>query len=241
MTTPEQPTPEQPPARPEEVHSAEATVEAVIRHRLAELLGGWYGSIETALPTVAFVVVWLIRDEVRPALLAAAGIVLVLLAIRLRVGGSFRFVGTAVVATAVAAFFALRSGEAQDAFLPGILTSAAYGVGALVSILARWPLVGFLVAAAEPDYTEHPTRWRHDRSLVRVCSRLTWVLVALFAARVAIMLPLYLAGEVAWLGVAKIALGWPAYLVAIFVMGLLLATGRTPRTSPEPASDTPRS
>ena len=54
--------------------------------------------------------------------------------------------------------------------------------------------------------------------------------VALFALRVAVMLPLYLAGEVALLGVAKIGLGWPAYLLAVVVMGWLLATGRTPQT-----------
>ena len=52
----------------------------------------------------------------------------------------------------------------------------------------------------------------------------------LAALRVAVMLPLYLAGEVALLGVAKIGLGWPAYLLAIVVMGWLLATGRTPQT-----------
>jgi len=208
---------------------AEETVEAVIRQRLAEVLGGWYGSIETALPTVAFVVVWLLREEVRPALLAAGAVTVILLGIRLAVGGSVRFVLTSVVATALAAFFALRSGRAEDAFLPGILTSAAYGVGALVSIVARWPLVGFLVATGDPDYARQPTRWHQDSALVRVCSRLTWVLVALFTVRVAIMLPLYLAGEVAWLGVAKVALGWPAYLLAVVVMGGLLAAGHTPQ------------
>ena len=57
---------------------------------------------------------------------------------------------------------------------------------------------------------------------------MTWVLVGLFALRVGIMLPLYLAGEVAWLGVTKIALSWPAYLVAVLIMGAMLATGRTP-------------
>ena len=31
------------------------TVEALIRHRLSTALGGWRGSIETALPTVVFV------------------------------------------------------------------------------------------------------------------------------------------------------------------------------------------
>ncbi len=209
---------------------AEATVEQVIRRRISDALGGWYGSLETALPTVAFVVTWLLLDSVRTAVVAAAALLVVLAVVRQLVGGSWRFLGSAVVATALAAFFALRSGQAEDAFLPGILTSALYAVGGLVSILTRWPLVGFVVALGDPDYVERPTAWRRDRGLVAVCSRLTWVLVALFVVRVAIMLPLYLAGEVAWLGVAKIALGWPAYLLAVVVMGAMLATGRTART-----------
>lgn len=208
--------------------AAEETVEAVIRTRLKEALGGWYGSLETALPTVAFVVVWLVRSEVRPALIGAGAITLILLGIRLYVGGSVRFVLTSIFATAIAAFFALRSGRAEDAFLPGILTSGAYAVGTLISILVRWPLLGFLVAVGDPDYAKDPAGWREDRSLVRVCSRLTWVLVALFAVRLAIMLPLYLASEVAWLGVAKVVLGWPLYLLAVLIMGVLLTLGRTP-------------
>ena len=208
----------------------EATVEQVIRQRIGDALGGWYGSLETALPTVAFVVTWLVVDEVPTAVWGAAAVLLLLGGIRLMVGGSWRFLASAVLATALAAFFALRSGQAEDAFLPGILLSGLYLVGALVSILARWPLVGFIVGIGDPDYAQDPTAWRRDRGLVRVASRLTWVLVGLFALRVAVMLPLYLAGEVALLGVAKIGLGWPAYLLAIVVMGWLLATGRTPQT-----------
>lgn len=210
------------------------TVEAVIRHRVSEVLGGWYGSVETAAPTVAFVLVWLLRDDVRGALLAAAAVTILLLGVRLALGGPVRYVLSSVLATALAAFFALRSGRAEDAFLPGILASAAYLVAALVSVAARWPLVGFVVGAGDPAFAEDPTAWRRDRQLVRVCSRLTWVLVGLFAVRLAVMVPLYLAGEVAWLGVAKIALGWPLYLLAIVVMGLMLATGHTPVTRPGP-------
>ena len=213
--------------------TAEHTVEQVIRARVSAALGGWYGSLETALPTIAFVVTWLVTKDVRTAVLAAGGLLVVLAIVRQLVGGSWRYLGSAVVATALAAFFALRSGQAEDAFLPGIITSAAYGVGALVSILVRWPLVGFIVGMGDPNYLEQPTAWRKDAGLVRVVSRLTWVLVALFAIRVAIMLPLYLAGEVAWLGVAKIALGWPAYLLAIVVMGMMLAAGHTPQTDDE--------
>lgn len=218
--------------------TTEATVEDIIRSRISDALGGWYGSLETALPTVAFVVTWLLLDDVRNAVIAAAAVLTVLAVVRvLVVKGSLRFLLSAVIATAIAAFFALRSGQAEDAFLPGILTSGAYAVGGLVSILTRWPLVGFIVAIGDPDYAERPTAWRRDAALVRVCSRLTWVLVALFVIRVAIMLPLYLAGEVAWLGVAKIGLGWPAYLLAIVVMATMLATGRTRQTDDGGADD----
>lgn len=219
---------------------AEATVEQVIRRRISDALGGWYGSLETALPTVAFVVTWLVVDSVRTAVVAAAALLVVLALVRQLVGGSWRFLASAVLATALAAFFALRSGQAQDAFLPGIVTSALYAVGGVVSILTRWPLVGFVVALGDPDYAQRPTAWRGDRGLVAVCSRLTWVLVALFVVRVAVMLPLYLAGEVAWLGVAKIGLGWPAYLLAVVVMGAMLATGRTAQTDDGPDDVTER-
>ena len=67
--------------------------------------------------------------------------------------------------------------------------------------------------------------------MVAVCSRLTLVLVALYAMRVAIMVPLYLAGNIAALGVAKIVLGWPLWIAAVAVMGLLLVRGSRPRRS----------
>jgi Protein of unknown function (DUF3159) len=210
------------------------TVEAVIRHRLSAALGGWRGSVETALPTVAFVVVWTWRHDVRTALVAAAGVVVVLALFCLVQRQSLRFVGSAAIATAIAAFFALRSGRAQDAFLPGILTSAAWGVGSLLSVVARWPLVGFMVGAGDPRLAEDPFGWRRDAGLVRVCQRLTLVLVALYAVRVALMLPMYLAGEVAMLGVAKVVLGWPLWLAAVAVMGAMLVRGQTPQQVPAP-------
>jgi hypothetical protein len=203
------------------------TVEEVIRARLSAALGGIRGSVETALPTVAFVGAWVWRHDVTTAVAASAVVVLVLLVSRLVARQTTRYVLSAVAATAVAAFFALRSGRAQDAFLPGILTSAAWGAAALVSVLARWPVVGFVVAAGDPQMADDPFGWRRDRGLVRVCQRLTMVLVGLYALRVAVMLPMYLAGEVTLLGIAKIVLGWPAYLAAVAVMGLVLMRGRT--------------
>lgn len=218
------------------------TVESLIRERLSSALGGARGSFETALPTIAFVAAWVWRHDVMIAVVASAAVVLVLLVVRLATRQTPRYVLSAVVATAFAAFFALRTGKAEAAFLPGILTSAAWGVGSLISVLARWPIVGFMVAAADPRLSQEPasfaplSSWRRDRGLVVVCQRLTMVLVVLYAVRVAVMYPMYLAGQVALLGVAKIALGWPAYLCALAVMGMILVRGKTSLATAEPQS-----
>ena len=207
---------------------AAETVEALIRHRLAVALGGWRGSLETALPTVVFVALWSWRQDVMLAAGAALVVALVLAAIRLVQRSSLTHVLGAVFATAIAAFFAVRSGRAEAAFLPGILTNAGFLVATLVSILTRWPAVGFLVGAGDPRAQEDPFAWRRDRGMVRVCSRLTWVLVGTYAVRLSIMVPLYLAAEVAWLGAAKILLGWPLWVASIALMGWLLLAGHTP-------------
>jgi hypothetical protein len=213
------------------------TVEEVIRHRLSTALGGWRGSIEAALPMVAFVVVWTWQKDVMTAVVTAGVVTAVLAVVAVFQRQSLQFILSAVFATAVAAFFALRSGRAEDAFLPGILTSAAWGVGTLVSVLVRWPVVGFMVGVGDPRMAEDPFAWRRDPGLVRVCQRLTMVLVALYAVRLTIMLPLYFAGQVAWLGVAKVALGWPAWVAAVAVMGWMLLRGQTPQVVPAPDSE----
>lgn len=215
------------------------SVEALIRHRLAVALGGWRGSVETALPTVVFVVTWSVRDhDVRTAAVAAVAVALVLAAVRVVQRSSLQHVLGALVATGIAAFVAVRSGRAEDAFLPGILTSGVFLVGTLASILTRWPVVGFLVGAGDPRAAEDPFGWRRDSGMVRVCSRLTWVLVALYVVRLAIMVPLYLDSQVALLGVAKVALGWPLWVAGLAVMGWMLVSGHTPlEAGQEPATE----
>ncbi len=208
---------------------APTTVEELIRHRLSAAVGGLRGSLETALPMVGFVVVWSITKD-RDLALGVTVVLTVLLGLaRLVQRQTLQYVLTSVFASAIAVFFALRSGQAEDAFLPGILTSLGWLVGSLVSVLVRWPVVGFLVGAADPAAAEgDPFRWRRNAAAVSVCNRLTLVLVAMYAIRVAIMGPLYLAGNVAALAVCKVVLGWPLWAGAVAVMGALLLKGRTP-------------
>jgi hypothetical protein len=219
-----------------------STVEELVRSRLAQQIGGPRGSLEAAVPTIVFVTLWSTRHDFALAVWVTVAVVAVLLVARLVQRQTPRFVLSSLVAVAIAAYFVHRTGRAQDAFLPGILYSIGVGVLTLLSVVTRWPLVGFIVGAAEDP--EDPLAWHRDRGIVRLCQRLTWVLVGLYVVRVAIMLPLYLADRVAALSVAKVALGWPLYAVAIGVMGLILVRGRTPLSDAtsavtDPVSPTP--
>jgi hypothetical protein len=208
------------------------TVEEVVRHRLAEGVGGLRGSIEAALPTVCFIIGWTATKRLPVSLAAAAGCVLLALVVRLVQRQTPKYALSSLFALGLAAFFALRSGRAEDAFLPGILYSCAMLAVSLVSVVTRWPMVGFVVGAAHP---EDPLAWRRHGGIVRLCQRLTLVLAGLYAVRAGVMLPLYLAGQVALLGVAKIVLGWPLYLAAVAAVGAILLRGRTPLDDPATA------
>ncbi|WP_323098614.1 DUF3159 domain-containing protein [Intrasporangium sp. YIM S08009] len=205
------------------------TVEELLRDKLSEAIGGWRGAVESAVPTLAFALVWARTQDLRTALVVAGVGVGLLLVVRLVQRQDPRFIAYAAVGVAISAFFALRSGKAEDAFLPGMLQNAGLLVLLLVTNLLRWPLFGFVVGVAEPEaFAENPTWWRRHRGIVTVAMRLAWVLIALNVVRLSIMVPLYLAEQVAALGVAKVVLGWPAYLLAITAMGAILLRGRTP-------------
>lgn len=205
------------------------TVEELLRHRLSQAVGGWRGALDASLPTAAFTVLWLVTDDLRTSLVAALAMVGLVAVIRLVRREPMVGLIPAALGVAVAAFFAMRSGQAQDVFLPGIYWNIGYGSLFLVSNLARWPLLGFVVAAAEPnELLDDPFRWHRHTGIVRVAVSLTWVFVVLYAVRVAVQVPLYLHGEVVALGVSKIALGWPAYLLAVTWVGVILVRGHTP-------------
>ncbi len=199
-------------------------VEELVRSELGKSLGGWRGMVESALPFVAFTLAWVLTRQLYPSLGAAFAVALVAALVRLGQRQSLRFVLQAVVPTAIAALVATRTGRAEDVFLPGILYNGALAALSVVTILIRRPLVGFLVGTALND----PTGWIRDRGLVRLSSRLTAVLAVPYLLRFVVQLPLFLAGQVVWLGVAKVVLGWPLLVAALFVMGLLLSKGRTP-------------
>lgn len=232
-----QPTEPKPPATVE-------TVEQLVRAQLSKALGGPRGIVEGAVPTAAFTIAYVITDEIRTALMVAVGLAAAMLLVRLIQRSTVQFVLNALVGIGIGALFAARAGggggdgddQALAYFLPGILYNAAYSAVLLLSVVTRWPLVGFLVGAVTGD----PSAWREDPAMVKLCSRLTLLLAAPCILRVLVQYPLYQAGQVGWLGTAKVVLGWPLQVAALAAMVALLARGRTPLAEPrtiEPAPD----
>jgi hypothetical protein len=199
-------------------------VEEFVRYQLSKSLGGARGMIESALPFIAFTIAWVVSRQLYPAITAAVGTAILLAVIRLVQRQSIKYVVQAVIPTAIAVLIATRTGRAQDVFLPGILYNGALAVISLLTVAVRKPLVGFIIGAAVGD----PTGWTRDRGLVRMTSKLTLVLAVPYIARFVIQLPLFLAGQVVLLGIAKVVLGWPMLIAALTVIGFMLSKGETP-------------
>ncbi|WP_432923939.1 DUF3159 domain-containing protein [Microbispora sp. CA-135349] len=204
--------------------AAHATVEAAVRAQMSKALGGRRGIVEAAVPTIAFTGTWVGTNELKASLIVGIASAVVLLLVRLAQRTTPQFVLNSLVGIGIGAFFATRTGDAKDVFLPGILYNGGYAAGMLLSIVVRWPVVGFLIGSVTGD----PTAWHNDPALVRLCSRLTWLLMLPCLLRVVVQLPLYWADQVTALGVAKIALGWPLQVAALAAMVWVLARGRTP-------------
>jgi hypothetical protein len=168
--------------------------------------------------------VWVVVRQLYPAIAAAVVTALVLALIRLIQRQSIKYVVQAVIPTAIAVLIAMRTGRAQDIFLPGILYNGVLAALSLVTVAIGKPLVGFVIGAAVGD----PTGWTKDRGLVKMTSKLTLVLAVPYLTRFLIQLPLFLGGQVILLGIAKVVLGWPMLIAALAVIGLMLSKGQTP-------------
>ena len=217
------------------------TVEAMVRHQMAAALGGRRGMVEAGVPGLLFTAVWLPTKEVGLALaisLAAAGVALV---IRLVQQSTLQYVLNAVFSIGIGWVFvriAASSGgsESEQAlafFLPGILYSLVYTVLLFGSVVAGWPVVGFMLGSVTGD----PTAWHADRKVVRLCARLTLLLGAPGAVGVLLQGPVWLLGwqdaigtgtAVAVIAALRYGLGWPLRIASWSAMIWLLARNATP-------------
>jgi hypothetical protein len=111
------------------------------------------------------------------------------------------------VGAGLSAVLALVTSDSRNFFVIGLLTNAAYGTVLLVSVLVRWPLIGVAASFLLGDQAT----WRNDPVKRRLGTWLTLLWIGLFAVRLVVELPFYLAGRTEALGIARLVLGVPLY------------------------------
>jgi len=210
--------------------------DATAEQLMASAIGGWRGLVDSSLPGAVFLIVYVVNgnklSQAVWAAVAAGGVIAVLRLVRRQ---SLQQVLSGFVGIAFCAWLASRTGRAEDFYLPGILINIAYAVGLSVSCVVGHPLLGYGVGAATGDVTG----WRRVPEQRRAYSLATWFFAAVFATRVVVQVPLYLAGWVGPLGVAKLALGWPLFALAAYLSYRVITKARDEAPIPEATDPEP--
>ena len=189
---------------------------------LNKAIGGWRGLIDSALPSMLFIVIFVFQKNLNNALIASLALGGVLLVIRLIERKSLTQVFSGFLGLSISVFLTWRTKDASNFFLTGIVTNAIYGFFLLISVLIRKPLIGYLVGALVGD----TSGWLKHPLLVRAYTTVTWLGVAEFGLRLLVQIPLYLNDSIALLGSVKIFMGWPLYLFAVWLTYQIVQTAR---------------
>ena len=186
-------------------------------HALLGQMGGVSGLIYSALP-VAVLVPVNTAFGLLPALFAALGVAAAILIWRLIRKDSLQPALAGFFGVGVSALIAWIVGASKGYFLLGIWSSLIWAIAFAVSVLIRRPVVGYVWSWVNG----HDRAWRGSRRAVLAFDLATLTWVAVFGARFAVQHHLYDADKTGWLGVARIAMGWPLTAVAALVTYLAI-------------------
>lgn len=211
--------------------------EGITTQALLAAIGGVRGIFEAVVPGLLFVIVYSTTQNLPLAAGVSVGVAALATVARLIGRATVTAALSGLAGVVLSAGLALITGRAENNFLIGLWTNAGYGAALVISILVGWPLIGVITGYLMGD----GTGWRQNRSRRRVLNALTWMWVAMFAARIIVQLPLYLRGDegVTALGFARIGMGLPLY-VPLLVVTVLIARSLW-RTGKDSDTDTKKS
>lgn len=180
-------------------------------------IGGVRGLTESILPGLVFTVIFTITRDLQISLIAAVAIAAVLSVARLIAKSPLTQALSGLVGVVICAVVAMRTGEAEDYFLPGFYINAAYILAMLISLAVRWPVAGLLFGLIRGENLD----WRKDARRIKAYSIATWLIIAVLALRLAVQLPLYFADNIAALGASRVIMGLPLYALGLWLAWLV--------------------
>lgn len=198
-------------------------------------MGGFKGLIYSSLPVVVFVPVSSVFG-LMAAIGAALAVATLILGWRLLRRESVQPAVSGFIAVGLSALIAYLVGASKGYFLLGIWMSLFWAIVFTTSVLIRRPLVGYIWGWVNA----RDRCWRDVRKAVLAFDAATLVWVAVFTSRFVVQHHLYDADKTGWLGVARIAMGWPLTAVAALVTYVAIRAAQRALHQPNPAENPQR-
>jgi Protein of unknown function (DUF3159) len=177
-----------------------------------ELLNDRRAIVDTGLGPIAFVTVNALAGLNTAAAVAVGLQVLIAIERLIRRRPVTNAIG-GLLGTGLAVFIALRSGSAEGYFVPRMIYAGVLALVFTASVVIRRPLLGYLIGAVY----RAPSEWIADPRVRRAFGEITLAWAGLFAFRAAVYAVLIAAGKAGWLAVASVTMGWPAFLLLLFI------------------------
>ncbi|MFI9273865.1 DUF3159 domain-containing protein [Kitasatospora sp. NPDC052896] len=218
---------------PEEVAAREAAASREAADSVIKAFGGVRGMIDMTLPGLVFILTFNITHRVADAAWAALGLSAIFVVLRLLRRETIQHAFGGVFGVAIGAYISMKTGKAENFYLPGLLYNVGYCIVLAVSALVRWPLIGVTLGPV----TGEMFTWRtQNPGRLAAYTKATWAWVVIMGIKPLILFPLYFTGNVTLLGWLKVALGIPPMLLAMYVTWRILITAPPPiKAEEEPA------
>jgi len=195
------------------------------REKIISAFGGKKGLLDSGIPSILFLIIFNITDNLRQAIFASVIVAILLTIVRLAQRDTVQHAFSGLIGALICAWFANRTGNPSDIFLPKLLTNLGYGTVYLIANLAGWPILGLMLG---PILGES-LNWRHDPARKAAYIRAGWIWVALFFTRIAVQYPIYKSGNVNLLGTVNLAMGYPLFIATAWATWLVIKSA--PRSS----------
>jgi hypothetical protein len=209
----------------EDAQAAQQDARAVTEAALFEAFGGVRGMVETVVPGLLFVTIFTINKNLHWSAIAALGVSLLLVVVRLAMRGTVKHAFSGVFGVAFGVVFAMMTGNAKDFYLPGMLYTLGLAVAYIVTTLAGVPLIGLILG---PVFKENLSWRTRNPGRKKAYAKASWAWGLILLAKCAILFPLYWWANTAQLGWVLITLKIPPFLLAVWLTWVFLAKAPAP-------------
>ncbi len=169
-------------------------------------------TLDALIPPIVFVVINGVFG-LTPAVVSAIGVGLFFMVLRLLRRESWQYAVAGIGGVLLAGGLAYLTQNAASYFIPAMVTSGAFLLLALVSLILKKPLAAWVSHLTRG----WPLDWFWRKDVRPAYLEVTWIWTIFFGVRFALQLFLFQRGEAATLGWVNLLLGWPVTIVILVV------------------------